>query len=266
MFRFTPVVTKIIIANVVIYLLFSTIFQSPEVFHLFALHYPASPLFYPWQYITYMFLHSLSDFGHIFGNMFGVLVFGPLLEEFWGGKRFLVYYLICGVGAGVLYSAYQFYEMHGIVSAVEAYLEHPSPANLSYYFHEYDRGTYSDIMGFLDNFRTHPESMSYIQQGKNLLLQSYNNMVNVPMVGASGALFGILIAFAMLFPNTELIFFPLFIPIKAKYVVAVYGAIEYFSVLKNTPGDNVAHFAHIGGMIVGFIIVRYWQKKRNTFY
>jgi len=268
MFRFTPVVRNLIIANVAVYFLLQIASpQTTEVlFQMLALHYPASTAFYPWQFATYMFVHSLNDFGHIFGNMFGLLIFGPLLEEFWGAKRFFVYYILCGIGAGMMYTGYQYYEMHGINKAASAYIQDPSPANLSYYFHEYDPNNYSNLLSYIDTFRDNPENESLIEQGREYIVESYNNKINTPMVGASGALFGILIAFALLFPNTELIFFPLFIPIKAKYVVAVYGIIEYYSLLKSSPGDHVAHFAHIGGMLVGFVIVKYWQYKRNRFY
>lgn len=267
MFRFTPVVTRIIIINVLVHFIISFAggYQS-TLFHLGALHYTESPLFYPWQFFTYMFLHSQSDFMHLFGNMFGILIFGPLLEEFWGAKRFLVYYLLCGIGAGLLYTGYQFYEFSGISEAKNTYLENPTSENYSYYFYEYDRDVYSNNIEHFDYYRDNPEDVNVIEQGKESVVMSYNRKVNIPMVGASGALFGILIAFALLFPNTELIFFPLFIPIKAKYVVAVYGIIEYFAVIRNAPGDQVAHIAHLGGMLVGFIIVKYWQRHRSRFY
>lgn len=262
MFRFTPVVTYLIVINIVLLLAGETIFHGISDF--MALHYPASQNFAIYQYFSYMFMHG--GFNHLLSNMFGLLVFGPLLEEFWGPKRFLTYYLLCGVGAGLLYTGYQYYDMHGIMAAKDLFLQHPTPDNFANFFYDYGREFYSDNLSWIDTFREQPNNTYFIEQAKDILVKYYNSTINMPMVGASGALFGILIAFAMLFPNTELIFFPLFIPIKAKYVVAGYALIEYFSVIRNAPGDNVAHIAHLSGMLVGFIIVKVWQKQRGRFY
>lgn len=260
-FRFTPVITNIILINVAIMLV--TVFSPslfPVFYNLFSLHYTGSPAFFPTQYFTYMFLHA--DFGHLFSNMFGLIIFGPLLEDFWGGRRLLSYYLICGLGAGVIYSGFQFYDNHGMQEAMQEYLEEPSPANYSYFFYEYDRDGYSRKLDWIDAFRENPENYAYIEKGKSDILEYYSFRINIPMVGASGALFGILIAFGMLFPNTT----PFIIPIPAKYIVALYGIMAYYGVVKNDPGDFTAHSAHLGGMIIGFFVVRYWQKQRNRFY
>jgi membrane associated rhomboid family serine protease len=212
MFQVTPVVRNLLIANIAVYLVQSflridltTIFG----YHTFSLQ--EMGLFNPIQIFTYMFLHSGTS--HIFSNMFGLFMFGPMLEKFLGSKRFLILYIVSGVGACLL---------HGGISLFE-------------------------ISQFpLDS-------------------ADYTMMMSIPMVGASGAIFGMLGAFARLFPNTEMIIFPLPIPVKAKYLVSLYALFEIFSGFYNVlPG--VAHFAHIGGLIFGILLINYWNKKKDRFY
>jgi membrane associated rhomboid family serine protease len=212
MFQVTPVVRNLLIANIAVYLVQSflridlaTIFG----YHTFSLQ--EMGLFNPIQIFTYMFLHSGTS--HIFSNMFGLFMFGPMLENFLGSKRFLILYIVSGVGACLL---------HGGISLFE-------------------------ISQFpLDS-------------------ADYTMMMSIPMVGASGAIFGMLGAFARLFPNTEMIIFPLPIPVKAKYLVSLYALFEIFSGFYNVlPG--VAHFAHIGGLIFGILLINYWNKKKDRFY
>lgn len=212
MFQVTPVVRNLLIANIAVYLVQSflridlaTIFG----YHNFSLH--EMGLFNPIQIFTYMFLHGGT--GHIFSNMFGLFMFGPMLEHFLGSKRFLILYVVSGVGACLLHGAISLYEIS----------QFPVDS---------------------------PE---------------YTMMMSIPMVGASGAIFGMLGAFARLFPNTEMIIFPLPIPIKAKYLVSLYALFEIFSGVYNVmPG--VAHFAHIGGLIFGILLINYWNKQKNRFY
>ena len=212
MFQITPIVRNLLIANIAVYLIqgflridLSTIFA----YHNFSSH--EMGLFNPIQIFTYMFLHSGS--GHIFSNMFGLFMFGPMLERFLGSKHFLILYIVSGVGACLLFGGLNFYEISK---------------------YTIDSSQYSVLM-------------------------------STPMVGASGAIFGMLGAFARLFPNTEMIIFPLPIPIKAKYLVSLYALFEIFSGIYNfMPG--VAHFAHIGGLIFGVLLINYWNKKKNRFY
>jgi membrane associated rhomboid family serine protease len=162
--------------------------------------------------------------------MFALYMFGPNLERSWGSKRFLNYYLICGLGAFALHEfvvGYQFYQ---------------------------DFGTFFPTADLIAPGLSAPLRAS-------LLYQTF-----VPVVGASGAVFGILLGFGMLFPNTRLMLLFPPIPIKAKWFVLGYGAIELFMALENNPGDNVAHFAHLGGMIFGFIMIKKWQGDRDVFY
>ena len=157
--------------------------------------------FRPYQFITYMFLHG--GFTHILFNMLALYMFGTSIENAWGAKRFLTYYLVCGIGAALVHFAIFYFQIGG---------------NSEYY-----------------NF--------------------------IPtIIGASGAVFGLLLAYGMMYPN-QVIYVQFIIPMKAKYFVALYGAIELFSGINNSAGDNVAHFAHLGGMLFGFILIKYWQKK-----
>ncbi len=228
----TPVVKNIIIINVLFFLGSMAI---PGLDHLLSGYYWSSSNFQPWQLVTHMFMHA--SIGHIFFNMYGLYLFGSALENYWGSKRFLTYYIVSGLGAFVLHNAMTYYELSQIIPQL-------SPS-------EWDM--------------VRAEGAAAIQEGKNFidpLMRKANSALNTGMVGASGAVFGILLAFGMLFPNTELMLLFPPIPLKAKWLVFGYGAIELYSAVQANPGDNVAHFAHLGGMISGYILLKYWQ--RNT--
>lgn len=211
MFYLSPVARNLLIANVVIFLLGSFLNQN-YVTHQFAFFNPIlpgspellNPNFKIWQPLTYMFLHG--GIGHLISNMLGLLIFGPAIETFFGSKRFLIYYLITGIGASSIYSLVNVYDM----------LQYPADSEI------------------------------------------YDLLAITPMVGASGAIFGILIAYGYLFPNNELIIFPFPIPIKAKYMVTLYGLYELYSGIQGT-SMGIAHFAHLGGLLVGFILLRYFR-------
>ena len=216
--QFTPIVKNLLFINVIM-LLVTALFPSEKlIFNLLALHHPYSDYFMPVQFVSYMFLHA--GIGHLFFNMFALFMFGRLLEQTMGSQRFFLYYITTGVGAGLLYTWINMWELEG----------------------------FYDIA---------------VAENNQVLLEQLRNIWDVPMVGASGAVFGILLAFGWLFPNVELflLFFPF--PIKAKYFVIGYGLIELFSGIQRRPGDNVAHFAHLGGMVVGIILLFIWKKKRT---
>jgi len=201
------------------------------------LHYPKSENFRIWQIISYMFMHG--SFMHLFFNMFALWMFGNTLENYWGPKRFLIYYMITGIGAGIIQLLITHFRLMSLTSQI-------SGQELDYVL---TKG--SEIFHSGQNF-TDP------------IAGKINELVNSVTIGASGAVFGILLAFGMLFPNTMLyIYFA--IPIKAKWFVILYGAAELYSGIANSSGDNVAHFAHLGGMLFGFILIKLWQKKSNTF-
>lgn len=234
----TPVVKNIIILNVLVFL---ACFALPGLHEQVAGHYFASPLFRPWQIFTHMFAHDQKNIMHIFFNMYALFLFGTSLERYWGPKRFLFYYLFAGLGAFGLHEFINYLE----IQKIEAML---NPEQL--------RAVYE-------------EGASILQQGKNFSdagMGSLNFALNIGIVGASGCVFGVLLAFGMLFPNTELMLMFPPIPLKAKWFVIIYGGIELMMALQNAPDDNVAHFAHLGGMIFGFILLKYWQKKDGNYY
>ena len=209
---------------------------------LLGLHFIGSPLFKPWQILTHMFMHG--GFGHILLNMFGLLMLGPRVEYRWGSQRFLKYYLLCGLGSAALYMGWQWF------GAREA-LESLSGADLASVRESVLRGEH--------------EGMVYTFVDPSI--QRVYDLWRVPMVGASGALFGVLVAFGMLYPNVELTTFVYFFPVnmKAKWFVIMYAVAELFSGVANVEGDNTAHFAHLGGLIAWFFLVRMYEKK-NMFY
>ena len=205
---------------------------------LFALHQFQSDHFMPHQLITHFFMHA--NFTHLFFNMFALWMFGKVLENVWGGKRFLIYYMFTGIGAAALHLGISQYEILSLKSKLDP----------------------SDLYILLENGRNILEGN---QNYSNQIMGKLNLLINTPTVGASGAVFGILLAFGMLFPNT-LLYIYFAIPIKAKYFVIVYGLLELYLGLSNNPADNVAHFAHLGGMLFGFILLKYWQKNNTQFY
>ena len=205
------------------------------------LYMPGSPDFEPYQLVTHMFMHA--NFSHIFFNMFALWMFGTAIENLMGPKRFLTYYLITGFGAAFLHLGVSYLEMINLRSELLA---------AGY--------TTSDLRQFI-------ESGSYrvLPGVSERTLVNYLTKFFIPTVGASGAVFGILLAFGMFFPNSYIYLF-FAIPIKAKYFVMAYGALELFFGIANRPGDNIAHFAHLGGMLFGFLLIRYWRQKRKIFY
>lgn len=261
MLSITPVVRNLLFLNIAFFIVDKFIFPLAPGFALYSV---LSAKFLPYQFISYMFLHS--NFGHLFGNMFGLFMFGPLLERMWGSKRFLIFYFVTGIGAGALFSAIGYFELAQIRDAVATYTQDPGPEGLIDFLSKHNRYLYEQAIGFLNEFEQNPTDKGFLQQSVNLVNGSYQRMLNIPMVGASGAIFGILMAFGLLFPNTEL--FMLFIPfpIKAKYFVTFYGLYELYLGIQNSQSDNVAHFAHIGGMVFAYLLLRYWNIKRSNFY
>ena len=215
-FQTPPVVKNLIIINVLVYMATALLPVGDTIMQYCALSL-GTPYFHTYQFITYMFLHA--NFEHIFFNMFALWMFGRILEQVWGPKRFLFYYLVCGIGAGFIQEIVQYVHYEMVLCAYTS-------VNTGY---------------------------SVIPMGE------YLNMMTT--VGASGAIYAILLGFGMLFPNQPLFIFPLPFPIKAKYFVIGYALIELYAGFANNPGDNVAHFAHLGGMIFGFILIMYWRKK-----
>lgn len=239
-------------------------FLKLDLSNLFGLRVVFSSEFAPYQFLTYMWLHG--GFGHILGNMIAVLVFAPMLESVWGSKRFLTFYMICGIGAGVLYGAADYFEKLPMKQDAEAYLANPNPEAFEQFIIKYkSKGLNTGTLGEIsENYFDDPV---YEWQTVSAIENIYDGLITRgTMIGASGAVFGILFAFAFLFPNTELfLLFPP-IPIKAKYLVFFYGMYELYSEFNRTPGDNVAHLAHLGGMVIAFVLLKYWGNQSNRFY
>ncbi len=254
-------------------LLFLAQYTFKEVLHLdladyLGLHYFSAEKFMPFQFITYMFLHSIFDFSHLLFNMFALWMFGKVLENFWGAKRFLIYYLVTGVGAAIVHYAVFYFQVAPTVALIDNYINNPSIIDFKNFiesgnFQVISYEIQDNINTFLPKYNnlinTHPsqalsESVSFMQQYKI-------DFLNAPVViGASGAVFGLLLAFGMMFPNS-MIYVYFAIPVKAKWFVVIYGALELYMGFQSN--DNVAHFAHLGGMLFGFILLKIW--KRNQF-
>ncbi len=219
MFRI-PKITKYLLAiNIVAYFVTALLARAMDLNGLFGLHFFMAPDFHIFQLFTYMFMHG--GFAHLFFNMFALWMFGCVVEDVWGGKRFIFYYILCGVGAGLFQEMAQFGEFLMVCSD------------------QIPDFQFSDIAIIAEN--------------------SADTLNRWTTVGASGAIYAILLAFGMLFPEQRIFIFPLPIPIKAKWFVMIYAAIELFSAL-GTASDGVAHVAHLGGMVFGYALIRYWRK------
>jgi len=259
MFSLSPVVRALLILNVLVFFV-----TNDSIIGQFGLHSFLSEQFSPIQLLTHMFLHS--GFSHIFSNMIGLIVFGPLLEQFWGPRRFTFFYFFCGIGAALLFSGVSYYEMHSVYETVQDYRLDPNFDTFSAFMDQHASSYYDRLVPFIEKFKSYPTDPKNIRDSLAIVNQIYTNQVNEPMVGASGAIFGVIMAFGLMFPNTQLfLLFPP-IPIKAKYLVMFYGAYEIYSGVYRSQSDNVAHFAHIGGMLFAFILVKYWNSQRKTFY
>lgn len=268
-----PVIVKnIIIINVIMVLAqFSLISIHIDLSDHLALHHWLSPQFRWWQFFTYMFMHgSPLDVGgtiaHIFFNMYGLFMFGSILENMWGPKRFLTFYLICGLGAGLCHLGVMGVELSWLQNAYTKYQQHPGLDSFISFMkdaHVTKDGSFKDALAI---WQSQPGDSTMINQSVNFINSYHAAVLDTGVVGASGAIFGILFAFAYLFPSTELYIMFIPVPIKAKWAVAGYAAIELFSGVGRFQGDNVAHFAHLGGMLFAFIVLKVWQRNRNSFY
>src|ERR1035437_291009 len=235
-----PVVKNIIMINVIMILAY---YAANSVFgidlnSLLGLYFPKSEQFKPLQIVTHMFMHG--GIWHIFFNMYALFIFGPVLENVWGPKRFFIFYMVCGLGAAFTHESVIFLQYNHLINSL-------SPENIHAVL---------------------TEGTTYFHQGKVFTdpdMQSLQLLLNTPTVGASGAIFGVLLAFGVLFPNTQLMLLIPPIPIKAKYLVMSYGALDLYLAVTQ-PGSNIAHPAHLGGMLFGYLLIRYWRKTTNTLF
>lgn len=232
-----PVTLNLIIINAILWLA-QVVFlrQGIDLTDIFGLHYVESKGFRIYQLVTYMFFHDSSSFMHVFSNMFAVFMFGRTLEHVWGAKRFLSFYLITGMGAGLVQLFVAFLRIQSFKSGISF-----------------------DVLEevYSNGYELLKQNMNYVDGVQGAL----NILLNSVTIGASGAVFGILLAFGMLFPNAELFVIPFPFPIKAKWFVIGYGVFELLFGIRNFSWDNVAHFAHLGGMLFGIFMILYWRKR-----
>lgn len=244
MMRITDTVKQLIIINI-IFFIGTQIIGSEIAYKYLALHFPQTSDFKVWQILTHMFMHG--GIPHILFNMLGLWMFGSPLEQMWGTKKFLFFYISCGLGAALLHTGINYYSYYEGMQMLT------------------QNGFNKDqVLAILNESKYSPQWEEYMSQS------SYNNFINVlkPVLGASGALYGIIVAFAFMFPNAELMLIFLPIPIKAKYFVPgllVYDIIAGLSgraIFGSPWDDGIAHFAHLGGALVGFIMMWYWKKNQ----
>ncbi|MDE5934966.1 MAG: rhomboid family intramembrane serine protease [Muribaculaceae bacterium] len=231
-----PVTKNLLIINAIVWLATWVLGRKIglDISDIGGLHYFSSPLFNPAQLLTYMFIHA--SFMHLFMNMFALFMFGALLERTLGSARFLFYYISCGIGAALI--------QEGVYAVMIGNAEsHLTPQMID------------EVM---------KNGAGIIAQGMNYIepaLGHFNILLNNATVGASGAIYGILLAFGMLWPDMPLYIMFIPVPVKAKWMVAGYAGIELLLGLQNSVGDNVAHFAHLGGMLIGLVMILYWKRS-----
>ena len=241
MMRITETVKQLLIINVIFFI--GTMIV-PQAFPYLALYFPENPDFKAWQLLTHMFMHG--GIGHIFFNMFALYSFGVVLEQMWGAKKFLFFYLSCGLGAALVHIGVNYIQFY---QGLDVLLSNGLSKQ--------------EVLTSLNTMNFDP------LQGKidQVTFDSLASAYLTPAVGASGAIYGILVAFAFMLPNAELMLLFLPVPIKAKYFVPALLAIDLFLGLKGNSifgsgGDGIAHFAHLGGALVGFIMMWYWKKNQ----
>ncbi len=266
--RLTPAVKFIIIANVVMFVLSSLWLRTRgiDLSRVLGLYMPQSDNWRIYQYVTHMFMHSNQGIGHIFFNMFAVFMFGRILESVWGSKRFILFYLLTGLGAAFLHSLIGWIRINSMQTAFAAFQAAPAPQLLAEFVHAHIAHPAAWVWEFIDAWGENPAGVGYVRKGMEIFQVVIRDASNIPTVGASGAVFGLLVAFGMLFPNTELFLMFIPIPVKAKYFVIGYGLLELYLAVLNQAGDNVAHFAHLGGLVFGYILVKLWNRGRYKFY
>ena len=258
MFQNLPQVTKNILLLNIAFFVASLILKSQGIDLEMTLgaHYVNSPFFEPYQVVTHFFMHSTENFLHIFFNMWLFVMLGAYLENIWGAKRFFIFYLVCAMGSFALYNMIGFIEIMNYKSVLAKQFE----LDQFNYFLKYSLNLNGDVIAQINTY-IHENQIRVTPTLENYLSKSIT-----PMVGASGGVFGIMTAFAILFPNTE--FRRYFaIPVKAKYLVTGYFLLEVYLAFQNQAGDNVAHLAHVGGAIAGAIMVLVWRKNdRSNFW
>ena len=255
-----PGVKNLLIINILAFIATFVFLKTgrADLTELFGLHFPGATHFHVWQFVTYMFMHA--NFSHIFFNMFALWMFGAAVENHWGTKRFLIYYFITGLGAALVHYLVTFLQIHPMLALLNQFLDSPSLETYRYLaenakdirFHDM---LSNNLMVLQQNPGSLDEIVNITANAKAQYLDSFN------IIGASGAVYGVLLAFGMLFPN-DYIYLYFMLPIKAKWFVVIYGAIELVTGLSTS--DGIAHFAHLGGMIFGFIVILLWRRNERN--
>ena len=241
-----PVVKNLLILNVLMYIVsWLGQMQGIPMVNFLGGHVFTSPFFEPYQVVTHFFMHG--GIFHIVFNMFALVIFGPPLEQVWGPKRFFIFYIATALGAFLLHQFVGYLELQSIKDTLTEQGININDINLKI------KEVAANNPGMIPVYN-------------NELIQEYVMAAYVPVVGASGAIYGILAAFAYLFPNTQLMLLFPPIPIKAKWLVLILVGVALFNSFQRNPGDNIAHLAHLGGALVGFIIVLIWQRNKRKFY
>lgn len=219
-----------------------------DLVQVLGLHYWQASNFHVWQLLTYMFMHDTTSIWHLFFNMFSLFIFGRIVEQVWGSKRFLFYYMVCGLGAGLVQELTWMIDLNGVLKAFDSSITVGSAVGQEDIFGRYFSTTdWSSV------------STGELMRARSVLLNKFIT------IGASGAIFGLLLAFGWLFPDEKLFIMFIPIPIKARWFVPVYAIIELVAGVSNFSFDNVAHFAHLGGMLFGLLLLLYW-RHRGTLY
>jgi membrane associated rhomboid family serine protease len=262
-----PIIKNLLIINGLVFLAQNTFAGPTSSFSFedyFALHAWQSDLYKPWQLITHMFLHG--DFGHILGNMFALWMFGSILENVWGPKRFLLFYMLCGVGAALIHLAILSYQLIPLATEYEhlLLLSKTNASGFTEAIYNYSTKHQIPLTQILAENKVSLSTPGLAPQLMDMITSYYNKTLGTATLGASGAVFGILIAFVYLFPNTDIYIYFLF-PVKAKWLGIAYFAFELYKGIQNAAGDNIARWAHVGGAIIGFILVFIWKKKGPTY-
>lgn len=251
-----PVTKNLLLINVLLYILMmvSISTNGPDLTNYLSAHYVMTPFFEPYQIVTHMFMHSSFLITHIFFNMFILVIFGSHLERIWGAKHYFIFYFACGLGA---------FALDNIVHGIEIYNLKETLIAKGVNMVSFDN--LIEKISFLSQAES-GEIQNELFGGKDVTYeaQRYFNLSTTSGVGASGALFGLLAAFAILFPNTELYLMFLPIPIKAKYFIGFYVLYELYMALNPVSGDFTNHLAHLGGALVGAIIVIVRRKTNKT--
>jgi len=277
-FQVLPVVVKnLIIINIIVFLFQNVLERSGiQLDDYLGLHYWKSHYFGVWQLITYMFLHG--SISHIFFNMFALWMFGSILEQVLGAKRFLIFFFVCGIGGALCHMGVLAYEFSTIERAFSVFQHNPTVDQFGQFMAQHVSAHPSRALFMLQRaWENDPSNVQfaseaameihhYLYGGYTTTHQFDPGIFDTATIGASGAIFGLLFAFGYLFPNSELYIYFLF-PLKAKYFVALYALAELYSGISNSAGDDIAHFAHLGGMLFAFLLLKYWNKTdRRHFY